>query len=153
MQTKSRCYLCREMSNSMHSLTLHQFQWGENHALQTSQQPGCNFRLQIQLGGHVNKLCQASYLQLYNISQVRNCLNKRYVKLSFMHSFPQNLILWMLFFMTSLTIYLRNCKKCRIMQHRCYVDYVSTTTYTLPAGTTLASHLKTNWISESSVVF
>ena len=78
---------------------------------------GVIFDSKFSLEAHVNKVCQASYLQLYNISQVRKCLSKAACE-SLIHAFISS----RLDHMNAI------CKKCRIMQHGCYVDYVSTTT-------------------------
>ena len=65
---------------------------------------GVIFDSKFSLEAHVNKVCQASNLQLYNISQVRKCLSKAACE-SLIHAFiSSRLILWMLSFMVSLTI-------------------------------------------------
>ena len=47
---------------------------------------GVIFDSKFSLEAHVNKVCQASYLQLYNISQVRKCLSKAACE-SLIHAF------------------------------------------------------------------
>ena len=47
---------------------------------------GVIFDSKFSLEAHVNNLCQASYLQLYNISQVRKCLSKAACE-SLIHAF------------------------------------------------------------------